>query len=319
MSNTNKRYFYFLLILIVGLFPVVFHDQIFLIMLMYISAIYTIAVSGLDILFGYSGQISLGHAAFYGIGAYTSAILSTRLGITPWITMLFGGVLAVIFAVLIAIPAVKLVHHFLVLVTIGFGQIFYTFVGNAKQLTNGHTGIMNIPYFKIGSFSFNTMISYFYVAFFIMLMFLFIKYKIIKSRIGRAFIAIRENPTSANSSGINVRYYKIMAFAISAFYTGIAGAMYAHFTSYISPSTFTFSQSIIFFVMLLVGGKGSLFGPLFGAVAVTVIVQYLQGMSQYQGLVYGMILLFTVLFFPRGIFGIDFIKLKKYFISKKVV
>jgi len=319
MSNTNKRYFNFLLILIVGLLPIVFNDKTFLILLMCTSAIYIIAVSGLDILFGYSGQISLGHAAFYAIGAYTSSILSTRLGITPWITVILGGILATIIAVLIAIPTVKLVHHFLALVTIGFGQIVSIFIGNAERLTNGHSGIMFIPNFKIGSFSINKMISYFYVVFFIMLLFLLIKQKIIKSRIGRAFMAIRENPIAANSSGINVQYYKVMAFAISAFYTGIAGAMYAHFINFISPETFGFSQSVLFFTMLLVGGKGNLFGPIVGAVILTVASQYLQGLSNYQGLVYGGILLLTVLFLPQGIVGSVFINPKKYIVSKKEV
>ena len=281
--KNKKRYLYFLLILLVGLLPAVFHNQTYLILLMCTSAIYIVAVSGLDILFGYSGQISLGHAAFYAIGAYTSAILSTKLGIMPWVTMILGGIVAAIIAILIAIPTVKLVHHFLALVTIGFGQIVYIFVGNADGLTNGYSGITFIPDFKIGSFSFDTTLKYFYVAFFIMLIFLFIKQKIVKSRIGRAFIAIRENTPAANSSGINVRYYKVMAFAISAFYTGIAGAMYAHFINFVSPQTFVFSKSVLFIIMLLLGGKGNLFGPMVGSVVLTVVIQYLQGIGSYQG------------------------------------
>lgn len=313
----KKNYYNFILILIVGLFPLFFQEQIYIILLMCTTAIYIIAVSGLDILFGYSGQISLGHAAFYAIGAYASSILSIRLGITPWITMICGAILATIIAILIAIPTVKLVHQFLALVTIGFGQIVYIFIGNAEQLTGGHSGIILIPSFKIGSLIFDTMISHFYIAFFIVLILLIIKQKIVKSRIGRAFIAIRENLTSANSCGINVQYYKVMAFAISAFYTGIAGALYAHFTNFISPETFVYAQSVMFLIMLLVGGKGTLFGPIIGAIVLTIITQYLQVIARYQGLVYGIALLVIVLFLPQGIFGTDFAKIKKYNISKK--
>ena len=295
------RNIYIFFVLVGGVLPFIFRHDSFLLLLMCLAGISIIAVAGLNILFGYSGQISLGHAAFYCIGAYTSAILSRNHHVPVFISIFLGAALATLFAILIAIPTVKLVRHFLALVTISFGQLVFLFVANARPLTEGFSGMSFIPRPSIGGFEFNTNFLFYFIVYFFLLVFMFVKKRIIDSSTGRAFIAIREDPNAAEGMGINLTRFKVMAFAISAFYTGFAGALYAHLVTFISPETFDREQSVIFLTMLLFGGMGNMYGPIFGGIALTAITEYLHIFGGYQMLIYGMFLLFIVVFIPSGI------------------
>lgn len=264
--------------------------------------IYILAVSGLDLLFGYSGQISLGHAAFYCMGAYASAIISKNFGITPWVTVFIAGFFAAALGVLIAFPASKLVGHFLSLLTISLGMLMYNIVANLlPDLTGGFVGLSGIPPFAIGSFVFESRQAFFFIILLFVAVFLVLKQRIIHSRTGRALIAIRENVTAANGMGINVRGYKILVFGISAFFAGVAGALYAHMIGYISPDTFIHAQSVLILTMLLFGGAGSFYGSIIGAAVITVMTELLQQFSEYQTLIYGVFILVVVLYMPGGL------------------
>jgi branched-chain amino acid transport system permease protein len=292
-----------LALLCAGVLPLVFISDSYLILLMCTTGIAVIVVSGLDILFGYSGQISLGHAGFYCVGAYASAILSKQLGLPVFLTLFIGAGLAALIAVLLALPSVKLVHHFLALVTISFGQLAYLFVANAKGLTDGYSGMNFIPKPALGPLIFDSNLAYFYLILFFLVVFLGAKYRLIDSRTGRAFIAIRENAHAAHGMGVNVAKYKVMAFAVSAFYTGFAGALYAHLVGFISPESFELSQSVIFLTMLLFGGMGNFWGPVVGAAALTAVSEFLQKLGSYQMLAYSVFLLVIIVFIPGGITG----------------
>jgi branched-chain amino acid transport system permease protein len=263
-----------------------------------------IAVTGLDILFGYTGQVSFGHAGFYAIGAYTSALLSLRLGLPSVLTVIIGGFVSMLFGVVIALPAAKLVKHFLSLLTIAFGQMVYIFIAVTVPLTNGTSGLVGIPHISIFGYTFSTNQSNFFLLLGIVVLVLIAKNRIVDSRIGRAFIAIRENPHAANGMGINIRYYKILAFAISAFLTGIAGALYAHLMRFISPDTFTAAQSTLFMTMLLFGGIGSLAGPAIGSVILVATTELMQSFVSYQMLIYAIFILLVLFFLPNGVIGI---------------
>jgi branched-chain amino acid transport system permease protein len=294
-----------------GLLPIIFQSDSYVVLLLCTTGISIIVISGLDILFGYTGQISLGHAGFYCIGAYASAILSRDLGLPVFATILLGGMLATILAIVLALPAVKLVHHFLALVTISFGQLVYLFVSQARGLTEGFSGMNFIPRPRFGSFEFESNVAYFYIVYAILLLLLVLKQTLVRSRTGRAFVAIREDAHAANGMGIHVTKYKTMAFAISAFYTGVAGALYAHLIGFISPESFTLNQSTLFLTMLLFGGMGNFWGPIIGACALTILSEYLQKFGSYQMLVYGVFLLAIIVYIPSGISrGID---VKSYF------
>ncbi len=302
LFKIKKPIFIVLSIIIVGIIPLIFSGSTYFILLLCLMGIALISVSGLDILFGYSGQISLGHAAFYAIGAYTSAILNTKLGISPWISMLTGAFFAALIAALLAYPIVNLVHHFLALVTIAFGEIVHLLALNMR-ITEGHTGILFIERPSIGNFTLGTNLSFFYLIYVFIILLLFAKNRLVCSRIGRGWIAIRENVHAANGIGIDVRKYKILAFSVSAFYTGIAGGLYAHLVKYISPETFVYSTSVVFLIMLLFGGKGSMVGPIVGSVVLSIITEQLQKLGSYQQLIYGVFLLIIVLFLPNGVAG----------------
>jgi branched-chain amino acid transport system permease protein len=265
--------------------------------------IYTIAVTGLDILFGYSGQISFGHAGFYLVGAYTTGILTVKYGFPPALGLLAGAVLSAIVGIVLAFPASKLVHHFLAFLTIAFGHIMYGVVSNWK-FVGGFSGLRDIPKFSLFGFVLDSWNKYFVFVGILVALMLLVKYRIIHSRTGRAFVAIRDNTPAANGCGVNVMWYKIMAFAVSAFYTGLAGGLYAHLVGFISPDTFMLAQSILFMTMLLFGGMGSFGGPVLGAVVLTLVQIYLQFFSMYQSLVYAAFIIVVLFFMPNGLHGI---------------
>ena len=290
------------ILVFVGL-PAVVGNNAYLMLILSLSGIFVIASIGLDLLFGYSGQISIGQAAFYAVGAYTSAILTTKLGVSVWLGMLAGGVLATIFAALVALPICKLVHMFLALVTIGIGELTHQAIINLPDLTGSFTGVRAIPMPRIGGYVFNAS-SYYYIVLAVVVLSLLVKQHIVDSRIGRAFIAIRENTDAANAMGINVTYYKVVAFACSAAFTGIAGALYAHYIGFISPESFTLDQSVLFLTAVLCGGMGTFVGPIIGAVVITVINEAIQVLGSYQMLVYGIFIVVAVIYVPEGLVGV---------------
>lgn len=279
-----------------------------------------IAVTGLDVLFGYTGQVSFGHAGFYAIGAYGSTLLALKFGIPVWLAIIIGSLLSMVFGIIVAFPAAKLVKHFLSLLTIAFGQMVFMFISVTNSLTNGYSGILNIPHINLFGYTFRSNQSNFFLLLAVVILVLIVKNRIINSRVGRAFIAIRENSHAANGMGINVRYYKIMAFAISAFLTGLAGALYAHLVGFISPDTFMNTQSNLFMTMLLFGGIGSLAGPVIGSAALVVVTELMQSFVSYQMITYAFFILAVLFYLPNGVVGIiDSIKARiKKKLEKKV-
>ncbi len=277
--------------------------QQYVLTLMNFVCMYMISVSGLDVLFGYSGQISLGHAAFYAAGAYTTALLTTKLGAPVWLSIPAACLVSLVLGVIVALPASKLIHHFLALLTIAVGQLVYIVLSRAS-FTNAMSGVNRIPDIRIFGFELNNNFRFLVFMLAMVALFLLIKQRIVNSRVGRAFLAIRENPVAAGGIGINTQKYKIMAFAVSAVFTGFAGAMYAHFVGFISPETFTSTQSVLFMTMLLFGGMGNFAGPLIGAAVITVLNESLQTLGSYRMLVYGGFILLVLLYLPHGISGI---------------
>lgn len=263
-----------------------------------------IAVTGLDLLFGYTGQVSFGHAGYYAIGAYGSTLISMKLGVPVFLSIPIGAFIAMFFGILIAFPASKLVKHFLSLLSIAFGQMVYMFILNTDKLTDGASGIMSIPHLTIFGYKFSSRQSMFFVLVIVLALVLIAKHNIIDSRIGRAFVAIRENTHAANGMGINVRYYKVLAFAISAFLTGLAGAFYAHVVNFISPDSFTNQTSNLFMTMLLFGGIASLAGPVIGSAILVIVTELMQGFVSYQMLIYAVFILVVLFFLPNGVIGI---------------
>lgn len=266
--------------------------------------VYIMAVTGLDLLFGYTGQVSFGHAGFFAIGAYASTLLSMKAGIPPALTIWIGAVFAMIMGAILAFPAAKLVKHFLSLLTIAFGNMVYIFISVTDSVTNGYSGIVNIPDINLFGLVIKSNQSYFYLYAAICIVIVVLKRNLIHSRIGRAFIAVRENPHAAEGMGINVRNYKILAFSISAFLAGLSGACYAHLIGFISPDTFMNTQSTLFMTMLLFGGIATISGPVIGSAILVIVIELMQSYIRAQMLVYAFFILIVLFFLPNGVVGL---------------
>ena len=266
---------------------------------------FSIACLGLNIVLGYTGQLSLAQAAFWGVGAYTSAILTTRLGMPVWTGMIAAFFVAAFFGVVLGIPTLKLSGHYLAMATIGFGIILQLILINAIWLTGGSDGITKIPSPWIGSLELKDPNAFFYVAAVSLLLFTWAAVRLKGSRVGRAFMAIRENEMAAETTGVDSTYYKIMAFALSAGYAGFGGWLFAHSGShYISPDTFSFEQSVMLLAMAVLGGNGSAIGAIVGAVLLTLLPEVLRFLKDSYMMVYAAGIVVVMIFMPGGIAGL---------------
>jgi len=265
--------------------------------------IYSLITIGLSLLMGYTGQISLGHAAFFGIGAYTSGVLSTKFGVSPWLALLAAIFVTGGIAFLIAAPALKLKGHYLAMATLAFGYIVFIVFNQASSLTGGPSGFGQIPRFRLGNFLLRTDVHYYYLVWTLVIVVLLVSLNIIHSRVGRALRSIHEGELTANIMGVNTAKYKIQVFVLSAVYASLAGSLYAHFITFLNPTPFGFHFSIVLVAMVAVGGMASVWGAMIGAALLTILPEYLRAFHDYDILIYGSILLLIMMFLPQGLFA----------------
>lgn len=267
-----------------------------------LTLVNAIAAMGVNLSMGYAGQVSIGHAGFVAIGAYTAAILMTKVAVPYWLALPMGGALAALFGFLIGLPALRLSHLYIGMVTFGFGQAISFVALNWVALTNGPNGIA-VPPITLGSILFSPDTFYYVIAAVFLLLFWVAK-NIVGSRVGRSFLAIRESETAAEAMGVNLVRYKTMAFAVGAAYAGLAGSLYAGLSQFVNPDAFVFLVSVLYLTMNVVGGMGSLAGPILGALIFTVMPEMLRAFAEYKELLSGALLLGFLVFFPRGLVGI---------------
>lgn len=274
----------------------------YILYIMNIAIINIIAVTGLNIVTGMTGQLNAGHAAFYGIGAYCSALFAINLHFTFWLALPIAAIVAGIFGIFLGIPAIRIGGKYLALVTLGFGEIMRLCFLNSK-ITKGYAGLTNIPAPSIFVYEFSDVRSYFYLGFGILIICTLFTIKIKNSHLGRSFIAIREDQLAAETSGINPARIKIIAFCFSGLFGGIAGSLYAHLVCFVSPDSFQFEGSILFLTMLVVGGLGTIAGPLVGGILLTFVPELLRRFGDFRMVLYGFIILLFVIEMPQGIIG----------------
>ncbi len=265
--------------------------------------IYSLITIGLSLLMGYTGQISLGHAAFFGLGAYTSGVLSTKFGVSPWLALLAAIFVTGGIAFLIAAPALKLKGHYLAMATLAFGYIVFIVFNQASSLTGGPSGFGEIPRFRLGNFLLRSDVHYYYLVWTLVIVVLLVSLNIIHSRVGRALRSIHEGELTANIMGVNTAKYKIQVFVLSAVYASLAGSLYAHFITFLNPTPFGFHFSIVLVAMVAVGGMASVWGAMIGAALLTILPEYLRAFHDYDILIYGSILLLIMMFLPQGLFA----------------
>lgn len=263
-------------------------------------AIAAIAAMGLQVLLGYSGQLSIGQAAFYGIGAYTSALLTARLGV-PFPLALIGAGAAAAIASLLMVPITRLTGAYLAVATLGFSIIVFLFIQNEEWLTGGSYGFIGIPRAELFGYALRDPMSSYYLNVGVAALVYFTFARIEGSRFGRAINAIRQDADAARASGIRVTLLKSECFVIAAFVAGLAGSLYAHEVRYLAPNDFTFWKSIEMLIMVVIGGVGSLAGAILGAAVVVGLPEYLRAIGDYRMLVFGAILIATMLFGEGGL------------------
>ena len=267
------------------------------------AGIFGVLALSLNLLLGYTGQLSLGHTAFFGIGAYTSALLTLRLEWPVWPAMLGAVALAALAGWLIGRLALKLRGAYFVLVTISFAGVVSLVSVNWMELTNGPLGLPGVPAPALGPWSLRAKEAYYYLVLAAVALSYLVCARLVGSRIGRAFLALRENEPLAESVGVDVTHYLVLAAVVSAALAGGGGALYAHYTRFVSPEVFLFTYTVTMVIMVVAGGKGTLAGPLVGAVLFTALPEALRLATswQWQMLAYGVLLLLLVFFLPRGI------------------
>lgn len=290
-----------LLLALVLVFPNIFSGSYILTVAIF-SGINAIVTMGLCILMGYAGQVSLGQAGFYGIGAYVSAIMSLKYGIPVLFSIIIASIIASIAALLLAIPALRLKGHYLAVATLGFGEIIYIILNEWGP--GGPSGFGNIPHFNIFGIEIKTPYQYFYLVWLIVILLLVFSINIINSRIGRALRAMHESETASASVGINIPELKIKVFILGAIFASIAGSLYAHFVTFLSPSGFSLFYSILVLIMAVVGGISNIWGAVVGAVIITVLPEVLKNFREFDVLAYGFILTVSLMFMRKGIAGI---------------
>lgn len=262
--------------------------------------IFGIVVLGLNVLVGFAGQISFGHNAFMAIGGYLSALATTQWGFPPVLGMAIGMATAAVIGVVVGYPTLRLRGHYLALATFALGLGFYSFAVSSPVF-EGFMGIAGIPAFGIGPWEAESLISKYVLVWAFVVAAVIVTWRLRQLRFGRALRSLAVDEATAQTVGINVQRYKVIAFVISGVYASVAGSLYAHTVSFVSPETFGFATIVLLFVMLFVGGLGTVWGSLLGAAAGIALPDYLQGFESWKPTIFALILLAVIISRPVGL------------------
>jgi len=309
----NKRFAITFLTLLLVLYPFIFMDNPYLIHLGALAAIFAIMALGLNITLGFCGLLDVGFAVYFAAGAYTSSQLAVLYDVSFWIGMPLGGLVAALFGLLVALPALRVHDHYLALVTLGYGLIMNLLQRNFTFLTNGTDGVINIPppaigdwdfvqSITIGEFEFPFQMNFYFLALFITAVTIIVSIRLRESNLGRQWEAIREEEIAAKCFGIHVTRLKIIAFSTGAFFGGIGGAVFAHMIGFVHPDNFVLLTSIMILAMVIIGGMGNIFGVVLGAVALTFIPERLREFEDLRMLLFGGCLMLIMIYRPQGLF-----------------
>lgn len=289
-------------IAILALMPVFVRQSYYMGILCRILLYATLAGS-LNAINGYSGQTCIGHAGFFCIGAYCEAILATRLGLSFWMVLPIAGIVTAIFGGVVALPTLKMKGIYLSIVTLGFSEIVRLVALNWEGLTGGPMGIKGIPVPTIFGMQFSGSKTYYYIFLAIAVLFVFITGRVIRSRVGRAWTAIREDELAAKSLGVQTPFYKATNFMYGAFWAGIAGAAYAPYVRFIDSTMFSLDEGFNILSMVIIGGQGTLVGPVVGSVIVNLLTELLRPIGQWRMVAYGMLIILMMWWRPQGLVG----------------
>ncbi|MEW6607722.1 MAG: branched-chain amino acid ABC transporter permease [bacterium] len=283
----------------------------YLLHILVIAGIYIILTMSLNLIVGFTGLPALGYAAFSCIGAYTSSLLALNMGMSPWLGLLIGAWIAALSGVVIGYPALRLKGDYLALATFGLGVIVYSIAKNWVSLTRGPMGLPGIPGFSVFGFQLSEIWCYLLLVLIFVVMTTFVINRIVNSPFGRILRSIREDEIASEAMGKDTTKHKLLVFIIAAFFAGIAGSLYAHYITFIDPSSFTVMESITILLMVIFGGMGSIQGSIVGAVILVVLPELLRFVgipssiaAPLRQMIYGLLLVILMLKRPQGIIGV---------------
>jgi branched-chain amino acid transport system permease protein len=265
--------------------------------------VYAMAGMGLNLTVGYAGQMSIGHAAFLGIGAYTAAILM-KLGVSFWFVLPAAALLCFAVGLALGFPALRVQHHYLAFATLGFNVLVYLFIRNEEWLTGGTFGISGIQRPSFFGLSLERSAAFFWFAYGSTILLALLLWWVIRSPWGRAFAALRDNPIRAESLGVNITAYTLLAFAIGAAFAGIAGTYFAVLVQFIEPAPFHLTASLMMLLMVIVGGSGRFFGPMLGAAIVILLPEWLRFLKDWYLVIFGLAVVALMIWLPGGLLSI---------------
>ena len=272
-----------------------------------------VVAAGLNIVKGYCGQVTVGHVGLFAVGSYTAGTLFLYMGLGFWVTLPIAIVVTAFFGVAMGIPSFRLEGPYLALATLGGGEAIWVFIENGNFCSSTF-GISDSPTASLMGFNFDSPDRYYFISMTIMIIAVYFSFSILRSGIGRAFMSIREDPICAAAAGINVKKYKILAFILSAMFAGAAGAVYAHMPpGYIHPNNYTVIEMVTFLAMVVLGGLGHIWGGIIGAIIITIVYDLTRPLYKYQLLIFGLTIVLTILFMPKGIGGF----IDRYFLEKR--
>lgn len=268
------------------------------------ALIWVLVAQGQNIVQGFTGYVSITQAGFMGIGAYCSTLLAVNLSAPVWISMLAAPLVTSAFALVVGYPSLRVKGHYFAIVTLAYNMVIFTVLINFSSLTKGEAGISGVPRPEPlfgGLVDFNDRIAYYYLTLVCAVIMTAFAALLLRSRVGQIFLSIRQNEPLATAIGITVWKYKLAAFVLSAFYAGLAGALYAHYQGFINPESFGVAQSLDAILAVILGGSGTILGPVIGAFAVVFLPEYLRFADSFRLIIYGVLLVVATIFLPRGI------------------
>lgn len=300
----NKRIGILLLIILAILFPLLFSENQYVLRIMSLTFIYIIAIYGMNLLAGFTGYLSLAHAGFFAIGAYSLGIFTTRYEMSFWLAFVSAIVFTTIVGALIGLIALRTREHFFAIYTLVVGYLIYLVIDKWDEMTGGVRGLIGIPSpDSIGPIEFTSEFSMYYLNLFFLLIATLVVTRIVHSLTGRTFIAIRNSEDLAQTIGINTARNKFGSFVISIVFAALSGALYAALTRFLGPDIANLPMVFDFLMYLIVGGIGTLTGPIVGTMLIMWLTQFLQSLQEYRMLIFGPILTLLVIFYPTGIVG----------------
>lgn len=264
---------------------------------------YCTLAGSLNVVNGYTGQGCIGYAGFFAIGAYSMAILSTKAALSFWVILPLAGIITALVGALICLPTLKMKGIYLSLITLGASEAIRIIALNWTSLTGGPYGIKNIPRPTLASLTINSPEKFYYLFLVIGIVFLFTTHRVLHSRVGRAWLSIREDELAARSLGVNLKAFKITNFAYATFWAGVAGAAYAAYLQYIDSSAFNTDEGFNILSMVIIGGQGTLVGPVVGSIIVNVLTEALRGIGQWRYVAYGALIIAMMWWRPQGLMG----------------